>query len=372
MKRANFISIQNGHGVSCEGYHQPAVRTGYETVIGQRTGDLYCYTAKKKGVISSRNEFGIIVDYEDGTRQGVELGRRYGAAAGLIIPHEVVSNLQAGDKVKPGDAVAYNSGFFEQDALDPSRVVFKTNMLVDTVLLESPDTLEDSSAISKKLSTKLRTKMTKVRTIVINFDQQIHQLVTPGQSLEYESILCVIEDAVSSSTGLLNADSVDTLKVLSSQTPTAKIKGVVERVEVYYNGEFEEMSRTLQDAASVSDKLIAKRNRSAGRPAYTGSVDENFRIENEPLLMDTAAIKIYITAEVDAGVGDKGVFANQLKTVFGRVFESMETESGEPIDAVFGAKSVDDRIVNSPYIMGTTNTLLEIIANKAVDLYRGR
>ena len=371
MKRANFISIQNGHGVACEGYHQSAIRTGYEAVIGQRTGDLHCFTAKKPGKVVSRNEFGIIVEYDDGKTQGVELGRRYGAAAGLVIPHAVVSQLSIGDTFVPGQAIAYNSGFFEPDFLNPGQVVFKNSMLVSTVLLESANTLEDSSEISARVSRLLRTQTTKVRTLVVDFNQEIHKLVQVGQAVEYESILCIIEDAVSAGSQLMNTDSVDTLRVLSNHAPQSKVKGTVERIEVFYNGEPEDMGRSLRELVSVTDKQLAKRNRSAGRPAFTGSVDENFRIDNEPLLMDTAAIKIYITSDVDAGVGDKGVFSNQLKTVFGRVFETMETENGTKIDAVFGAKSVDDRIVNSPYVIGTTNVLLRLMSREACKAYFG-
>lgn len=60
-----------------------------------------------------------------------------------------------------------------------------------------------------------------------------------------------------------------------------------------------------------------------------------------------------------------------MKTVFGRVFgDSVKTESGKPIDAIFGAKSIDDRIVSSPVIIGTTTTLLDVIGKKMVEAYR--
>jgi hypothetical protein len=66
----------------------------------------------------------------------------------------------------------------------------------------------------------------------------------------------------------------------------------------------------------------------------------------------------------------KGVFANQLKTVFGRVMPvAPKTQSGVEIDAIFGAESVDARIVRSPFIIGTTTTLLNVIAKKAVEAY---
>lgn len=50
----------------------------------------------------------------------------------------------------------------------------------------------------------------------------------------------------------------------------------------------------------------------------------------------------------------------------------MTTESGKVIDAVFGSKSVGDRIVNSVDMIGTTNTLLDVIGKKVVKAYRGK
>ena len=62
-----------------------------------------------------------------------------------------------------------------------------------------------------------------------------------------------------------------------------------------------------------------------------------------------------------------------MKTVISEVMENdYITESGTKIDAIFGSKSIDDRIVESPYIIGTTNTLLGVGARRAVDIYRGK
>ena len=66
----------------------------------------------------------------------------------------------------------------------------------------------------------------------------------------------------------------------------------------------------------------------------------------------------------------KGVFANQLKTIFSETIENdYVTEDNETIDAIFGAQSINDRIVNSPYIIGSCNYALELIAKKAVEAY---
>ena len=371
-KRTNFTSIQNSHLLACKGYQPAAVRTGYEQVIAHRTGDLFAMTAKQAGKVVSVNEHGIVVQYEDGEVKGFELGRRFGDAAGLVVPHLVKTHMKAGQEFKPGELICYNDGFFTKDPLNPNGVVMKNTITVKTVLMEAMSTLEDSSAISKEAAELLTAKLTKTRTIVVNFDQQIHKLLKTGTIVESEDILCVIEDAVTAGNRLFDEASLDTLRILSAQTPKAKSKGTIERVEVFYHGELEDMSESLRALASESDKLLLKKSRAVGHKGYTGSVDEGYRVDGNPLLLDTAAIKIYITGDVAVGIGDKGVFGNQLKTVFGEIMEhDLLTESGVKVDAVFGATSIANRIVSSPDIIGTTTTLLKVIARKAAEIYRG-
>lgn len=372
-KRVNFIGIQQSHVVSCNGYSQAAVRTGYEQVLPHRTSDLFALTAKKPGKVVSVTSTGIIVEYDDGEIKGIELGRRFGNAAGLVIPHNVISSMKAGQTFKEGDLICYNDGFFERDILDPNNVVWKSGITVRTALLESTDTLEDSSAISTNVAGMLTTRTTKVKNVVISFDQSVHKLIKEGTNVESEDILCIIEDAVTANSDLFNNESLDTLRILSSQTPQAKSKGIIERIEVFYHGDKEDMSESLRDLVIASDQKIGKRNRAIGKRAFTGSVDEDFRIDGEPLALDTANIRFYITGDQPAGAGDKGVFCNQMKTVFGRIYDNkVLTETGKEIDAIFGYKSIQDRIVLSPLLIGTTTTLLDIIGKKAVSIYKGK
>lgn len=372
-KRVNFIAIQHGHGIACKGYHAMPVRTGYEQIIPHRTGDLFCYTARKAGRVVSVSDEGIVVEYEDGETRGISLGRRFGHAAGLVVPHTVVTRLKEGQKFKAGDVISYNTEFFEDDVLNPGQVIWKAGMLVKTAIFECTDTLEDSSVISGRVAEELTTKTTKPRTIVVNFDQHVRKLIKPGQKLEAEDILCVIEDKVTAEAGLFDEETLDTLKMLGNQTPTAKVAGVVERIEVFYHGDKEDMSESLRAIANASDRDMLRRTKAEGKKGYTGSTDSSYRVDGTPLSLDAMAIVIYITNDVPMGVGDKGVFANQMKTVIGRVMEGEnKTESGTPIEAIFGYKSISDRIVLSPEIIGTTTTLLEKITEGALKAYRGK
>lgn len=347
------------------------MRTGYDSVIAHRTSSMFAFTARKPGTVRSVEAKGIIVDYDDETVQGYELGRRYGNAAGLTVAHNIVSSLRVGDKVAVGDVVCYNDGFFEPDFFNPKEVVWKNATNVKTVLWESAQTLEDASLISKRVGDKLSTKITKVKNIVLTFDQSISRLVKVGSAVEADTILCIIEDAITADNKLFDEQSLDTLRALSAQTPRAHVKGVVEKIEVFYHGDKDDMSEPLKALASSSDKELKQFAQATARTVYTGSVDGGFRIEGNPLVLDSLAVRIYITSTVGAGLGDKGAFCNQLKTVFSEVMDDdLISENGDIIDAAFGGTSIAARIVNSPDIIGTTNTLLKVITKKALALYR--
>lgn len=372
-KRVNFIGIQQSAGIAAKGYRATPLRTGYEQVIAHRTDDLFAYTAKGKGTIVSMDEKHIVVEYADGSKKSIELGRRFGVSAGTTLPHEVISELKVGDKVKEGDIVAYNKDFFEKDYLNPKQVLWKAGVLAKTAIFECTNTLEDSSVISEKLANELTTSITKVRSIVLKFDQTVRNLVKVGTDVDFESILCTIEDPVTADNKLFDDESLDTLRAVSAQTPRAKYIGKVERIEVFYNGDKEDMSESLRSIAGASDRFLSKLSKNLGKEnSIDGRVDGSLRVEGNPLEIDTLVIRVYITGDVPAGVGDKGVFANQMKTIFGRVMSGVnKTESGEDIDAIFGYRSISDRIVLSPELIGTTNTLLGFIGKQAVKIYRG-
>ena len=133
------------------------------------------------------------------------------------------------------------------------------------------------------------------------------------------------------------------------------------------------MSETLAEIVTVADRNRARRvKRLRLDEALTGAVSERVRINGTPLEIDNVAIVISITHPIAAGVGDKSVFANQMKTIIGRVFEGVhKTESGVEIDAIFGNMSIFNRVALSPYIIGTTNSLLLTISRRAAELYKG-
>lgn len=279
-------------------------------------------------------------------------------------------DLPVGKKVKEGDVVAFNTGFFQRDALDPTQVLMKGGIMAKTAIMERSHTFEDASVISDRISKALNTKLTKIRTITVGFDQTIRNLVQAGTEVDVETILCTIENSVTADNDLFDEHSLDALKLMSSNTPKAKMSGRIDKIEVFYHGDEEDMSESLLSIVKSSDKARKKRLKALGKTVTSGQVDGTVRIDKDPLDLDTAAIRVYITGDVGAGVGDKGVFGNQMKSIFSNVMSGVnETESGEPLDAMFGYISISNRIVLSPEVMGTTNTLLRVMSKKVAERY---
>lgn len=369
-KRINFISIMNTHTISSIGYHQPYIRTGYESIIANRTTDMFAVTAKQNGKVLSKTNLGIIVEYEDGNRNGVSLGRNYGKAEGSYYPFDIITNLNVNDIFTKGDIIAYNTGFFEKDLFNPKRVVMKNSLSVKTVLYETLETHEDSSAISKEYALKLSSYTTKVKSIVVDFNQNLVSMVKPQQNISASDTLVIIEDEITSKSSF-DEESLSVLKKLSNQAPVAKYDGIVDRIEVYYHGDKEDMSSSLLELTNTSDKLFSTRAKSSNNPSVSGRVNDDYLVAGNPLLLNKAEIKIYITVFNTPSVGDKVVFGNQMKSTFGAILNNeMHTESGDKVEAAFGYRSILARAVNSPLLIGTTTTLLKVITKKAVEMYR--
>lgn len=372
-KRINFVNIQNSHTIACNGYTTLPVRTGYEQVVSHRVGEGYCTIAKEEGVVESLDERGGVVRYKGGKTESFTLGKRFGKAGGQTIPHTMATTFKVGDKVKAGEVVAFNSGWFEPDYFNKGQVLYKAGALATIALIETPQTHEDACTISEDFSRKLTTGLTVVKKVRVEFTDTITNLIASGAKVTFDTPLMLIQDETTSRIGAFNEDTISTLALLSQHVPTAKMMGVVEKIEILYNGEKEDMSESVRALANYGDKLIAQQAKSSGRKVFTGKVDESYRIDGEPLLLDSLCVVFYITEEVSAGIADKVVFGNQMKSIISEVASyDVVTESGITVDALFGAFSIFKRIVNSAFTIGTTNVLMELGAKEALRLYKGK
>lgn len=363
------MSIQNGHTIVAAGYQQPIIRTGHEYLMPFKVGKLYCVIAKEDGEVIQKTDKKIVVKYKSSIVESFTLGPTYGRMEGSVYKHEIVSDLNQGDKFKKEDHITYNNGFFEKDWLDPTRLILKFSKLSSVAFMMNDEVYEDSSAVSAKLSNSMQTPYVKEKIFLIGFDKNIIGLREEGSTVEPNDILFTLVEGNTDYTNLSDS-SIELLKNVSALSPKAKMRGKIFKYEVKYNGDYSDMSPSIKKFVSALDKDIADRTKDSEEPVADNSVTSEYRSEGKNLLPNTLELRVFIETSVSLAVGDKGVIGGQMKSVVSNVFQSdITTESGLPVDIVFSYRSVLNRTVLSPILMATTNRLLMHVSTKIADAY---
>ena len=368
-KRISFVSIQNGHTIAAEGYSQPLLRTGYEYLLPYKVGDLYCSIAKEDGVVINKTNKLLTVKYKDNTITSIPLGTRYGKMEGTIYPHTIVSDLEINNKFKKNDYLSYNTNFFEKDWLDKSKLVLKFSKNITVALTMTNEVFEDSSAISSELGKEMTTSIVKEKSFIIEFDKNIVNILPEGTAVTPNDILFTIINE-NTDYNNLSESTIEMLQNLANISPKAKVNGIIDKYEIRYNGDISDMSPSLRKLTNKLDKELYEETKGTEEETTSGKVTSEYRVEGKNLNLDTLELKVYIKINLTSGIGDKGVFANQMKSVISDVFtETVTNEDGEKIDAIFSYKGILNRIVNSPILIGTTNRLIKHVSKQVADIY---
>ena len=368
MKFRNFASIHNAYIIPINTMRAPYVRTGYEAIIPIRAGERFVVIAEDKGTVIKVTPSQVEVEYGSGTKK-YKKSYKYKnwttkEESDACYTHIMIPLVKEGDKVDKDDTLIYDKLFFEPDIFNPKRVIYKQGDLITVVLTEDLETYEDSASISHRLNSELGTVVTKVKSIIINAEDNVMNLVKPGDKVDTNDVL------LSKMSSMISPDKLDKrqlelLKNLGTVSPKAKVRGVINKIVVRYNCEYKALSKTLRDIVDITDKKLKSDT------GYTGQVlRNNYTIKGVPLKENEVEIKIYINVDTGMGIGDKLVLGNQLKATVGEVFSNEITaEDGTPIDCKFSYRSISARIVNSSGLMGTLGMCLEKLTEKVLDIY---
>lgn len=354
----------NSHIIPVQDMKAPYILTGYESIIPIRVSNKYVIVAEDDGRVLSVNNKECVVEYNKlGIKKYPIRKWQTKETSGICYTHELISNLNKGERFIKDDTILYDKLFFEPSIFNNKRVIYKQGNTVTVALVEESLTDEDSAIISKKLSKMYTTNVTKVKSIVVSSKDNIINIVKPGDHVEPTSLLFTIVDSIVDTKGL-DEKAIDILQGIKNISPKSKVLGNVIKIDIRYNCEEDELSDTLKS-------LIQKTNSELKQiTGYTGRVDNTYSIQGKPLLENEVEIKIYIEVEDKMGIGDKGILSNQMKFTVGEVMNyDLITEDNKSIDLLFSFRSLSARIVNSPLLIGTTSALLERVSENAVKMY---
>lgn len=365
-KRLNFATIMNTHVVPINNTRVPYVLTGYEAIIALKADNKFAISAKEDGVVLDVKDKSITVKYKTLGEETYKFSDwTTKEESGSCYTHKLKPNFNKDDKFSKDDTLVYNTSFFEPCSFYPQRVIYKQGELVTTVLMENMETHEDSGAISGDMTKRLGVNVTKVVSTVVNMEDNIIDALTEGTEVTPNTSLFLVYNKVMGE-DQLDKETLELIKSLNSVSPKAKVNGVISKIDVRYNGEYSTMSNSMKSFITKVDKNTKERT------GYVGKVDDSYSVKGKSLLKGYAEIKYYIDMEDNMGIGDKAILGNQMKFTVGDVFHNeIKAEDGTPIDVIFSCRSISARIVNSPFLIGTTSMLLEKLSEKAIELYFG-
>lgn len=370
-KRVNFVNVQYSHTIPSDGYTQPIIRSNYEYVVPYKVGSNYAVMAKEDGSVISITEKLITIKYKSGLVEAHKLGVQYGRMEGSIYPHTLITDLSSNEKFKEGDPICYNPSFFERDWLDKTRILSKTTGVATVALTINNEVFEDSSAISRDLANKFSTSIVKEKSFIIDFKTNLLNLHPVGTKVDPNTILFTAIDEAGDYSNL-SETSIAMLQNLASLSPRSKIDGIIDRYEIKYNGDLADMSPTLKKLASKLDKELYEATKGTEYEVDNNRVSSEYRSEGKNLNLDTLELKVFIRVGLRMVAGDKGAFANQMKSVVSDVFTyNVNTESGDTVEAFFSFRGVLNRIVTSPITMGCLMRTTRHVSKQAADIYFG-
>lgn len=347
------------------------LRTGYESIVAHKVDKAFAFPAKDAGRVIDKKDNVVIVEYKDGTKEAIEYGLKMAVSKGHYYKHMLVCDYEIGQAFKQGDILIFNQQFFLRDILNPGQVLQVNYVLAPTALVDFEETLEDACCVSERISDQMTTEAIHLKTVLTDVTANVRDMVKVGDHVDIDDILCIIEDQHIEATHVYDDEASEVLRRLGAYTPKAGFVGKVEKIEAFYFAEYEQMSDSIKAIITPLDTARAKMAAKLkdGR-ASTGLLSDSTRMHGEMITQGKVLFKFYINHEDGMSSGDKLVLANQLKaTVSRRLVGKNETESGRAIDAWFGYQSISNRIVKSPEVIGTTNSLLRLATKRALAAY---
>ena len=393
--RVAFSSAQWKHTMPIVGGGDPPfVGSGYEKTVVGDIGDTYALKVEKDCTIDTiDDELKIItVINKDGTKQSYRYERQYLKNGNIELENNLVLNVKEGQKLKANDVLAYSDEFFTKT--ETGELIFTMGCMGRVALMDDYFTEEDSSLVSETLSKKMSSSITHKKTISISGKSNIIKIVELGSHVKEGEPLMLFEDErdeevsnvdVNAILDMLGDADESAIEKMSYHAPKANGTGEITKIDVYWTGDFEDMSPSVKKLvnAYIKDKkekikyeeeMTGVKNTKAelelkkSIPQY-GKLNGVDIDENNGIIID-----IYITHVLPYGPGDKLSFYPAIKSVTPQVVSkelSPYCESGN-VDAVLGLISMSARQVNSPYFLGTLGKILYDMSKRISGEYLGK
>ena len=340
----------------------------------------FARSAKKNGkVISIENDL-MIIQYDDGTTDDIDLSERpaKNTDGGFYIINSMKTDLKPGARIKEGQLLAYDPKYINNH--DFFGETLATTGAMGRVAIETNGGVyEDGCFITENLANRMKTRITRQKRVILSKYANIKHIVKIGDEIRVNQPILTFDDTKDEfSSQMLAAmaqDAEDSDEVVATSTPIlSSITGVVKDIRIYYVSPISEMTPSLQKL--IKDYIAANKKREDTLNKYMGEYNANTIVKTTQQLTPDSMGKVkgvkieeglfidfYLEYEDKMGVGDKLSYYTALKGVVSDVIPEelaayTESNPDRKIDACLSCIGVYKRMCLDVCKVGMMNKIV--------------
>lgn len=304
MERVCMSISQSKHLVPVASQCSTPVSFDFERVAPYLSND-FAFISKKNGVVKEIANDLMIVQYDDGTFDDIDLSEhpQKNTDGGFFMMNKMDTKLTVGSRFKANQILAFDKkvindlDFFGDPCVNVgtlARVAFESNGCV----------YEDSGYITDKFAHDFATSVTKQKRIILSKYANIKKIVKIGDSIQANDVLLAFDDTEDEFSSQLLASFTEQMadmdEVIATSAPVvSKYTGRIKDIQITYTVPTDEMSESLRNLVNAYAKDASKREKTLAK--YMPVTDANTFVKSSEMTVPDSRGKVAGT-KIDEGV----------------------------------------------------------------------
>jgi hypothetical protein len=374
--RTNMTFVQTAkHQLRTEESDPLLVTNGADEALPYLTTDTFAFKAKSDGKIKEINDNMIIVQYDNGQRDYVNLAEAIekNSDGGFYVPIKLVAmkGLREGSKIKQNQILAYDPKSFSNSVGESNNIAYDIGKLAKIAIINTDDGYEDAGICTEGLGKKLATRIIKKVDSVLGKDANVLQFANVGQHVEVDDNLVIWQDPhdEEEANALIKmmGNDTDVVTELGRKTLKSDLSGTVVGVKIYRTVELSELSESLRNIVEDYERPInSLKNKLKENGIDYKDLPATYKLEPTGKLKkarDAVYIEFYLEYTDTIALGDKITYFSANKATIKGIIPQKDApytdfRPHEPIDAFVSETSIDKRMVVSTMIYGSLQKML--------------
>lgn len=361
------------HAVRTEDSDPLLVTNGADEALPYLSSDKFAYKAKKNGKIEDINDSYILVSYDDGTKDYINLEETIekNSDGGYFVPLKLdsIDKLKVGTKISKGQILAYDKYSYSNSVGESDNIAYNIGKLAKVAIINTDEGFEDSGIITEAMAKKLATRVDLKFEVTLDKDTNIISMAKVGDHIECRDALLVYQNSFDDedTNALLKSLAQDDVSELGKRKLVSEVTGTLKGIKIYRTVELDEMSDSLRKIVSDYEKpLIKKEKLFKANNIDISQIPAHYVLPPTGKLkkaVDAVVIEFYVEYLDTVGIGDKVVYFSANKAVEKNVIPLgkepyTDFRPNEKIDAFVSEVSIDKRMVTSSINYGALQKLM--------------